>query len=560
VLFWLHLLLFGSRTFSQVGEPDHLPYPSMFPDAEVFERAIESEQQKPPPNRRITGITVPHHLVAADLIARGFQLASAGTYSRIILLSPDHFKKSPLPFATTSRDFDTALGSVKTDADAVATLIRTCPLAGESNLFTAEHGIHAILPFIAHFFPDARIVPIALRIDSQPADWQVLAAALGPLVTPGTLIVQSTDFSHYLTYPQAAQRDQETMNVIASGDLDAVAHLDQPSHLDSKAAQYVHMLVERQVHHASPAVIGQRNSQGYTDYTQPRTTSYLLQVYESRPPEAVDSSAAWPLYPGEKVFFFAGDTFFGRYMAEKIKDAGEAQRIKDTILKITAGAPIIANLEGVTLDKVPPSLPSKTLGMGFATTMEWLRTLNIVAVSLANNHTLDFGAGAQDTMKQALRKEGIVAMSQGEVVDLGPFRLLALTDLSNRGPRTNELIDQFDFEALKSANVKLPLFAFVHWGEEFEPKAGPREDELTSRLTSASVGLIVGCHPHTGSDGIEVLAQRRATRAYSIGNFVFDQNDRRSDGALLEVRFFPEGTYAVRWHPVGNIYHRPQSR
>ena len=53
--------------------------------------AIEAETPDFTPPAGVTGITVPHHLLAADLIARGFWAASAGQYDRIILISPDHF-------------------------------------------------------------------------------------------------------------------------------------------------------------------------------------------------------------------------------------------------------------------------------------------------------------------------------------------------------------------------------------------------------------------------------------------------------------------------------------
>ena len=63
-------------------------FAAMYDDPSAFERALAKESLSPPTGHRVTGITVPHHLVAADLIARGFRCASGGTYERIILLSP----------------------------------------------------------------------------------------------------------------------------------------------------------------------------------------------------------------------------------------------------------------------------------------------------------------------------------------------------------------------------------------------------------------------------------------------------------------------------------------
>jgi AmmeMemoRadiSam system protein B len=84
-------------------------------------------------------------------------------------------------------------------------------------------------------------VPIALRIDSKREDWLMLVDALVPLVNSKTLVVQSTDFSHYLDLGKARRCDQQTMNALALGDAEAIAGLRQPDHLDSKAAQFVQM-------------------------------------------------------------------------------------------------------------------------------------------------------------------------------------------------------------------------------------------------------------------------------------------------------------------------------
>ena len=73
----------------------------MYEDTLVFEKALTAEPSPPTAAHWVTGITVARHLVAVDLIARGFRCASGGSYERIILLSPDHFRRSRLPFATT---------------------------------------------------------------------------------------------------------------------------------------------------------------------------------------------------------------------------------------------------------------------------------------------------------------------------------------------------------------------------------------------------------------------------------------------------------------------------
>src|SRR5664280_886730 len=73
-------------------------FPPFYPEAQPFRSAIGLTRNTPLPYR-ITGLTVPHHLLAADLIADAFALASGQVYRRIIILSPDHFQRSSTPFA-----------------------------------------------------------------------------------------------------------------------------------------------------------------------------------------------------------------------------------------------------------------------------------------------------------------------------------------------------------------------------------------------------------------------------------------------------------------------------
>ena len=86
------------------------PFPAQFDDRSLFSTAIVQAEHSSVVPRRLSGITVPHHLLAADLIARAFTRADAGRVDKVILLFPDHFKKSKLPFATTRRAFETVFG------------------------------------------------------------------------------------------------------------------------------------------------------------------------------------------------------------------------------------------------------------------------------------------------------------------------------------------------------------------------------------------------------------------------------------------------------------------
>ena len=114
-------------------------------------------------------------------------------------------------------------------------------------MFDKEHGIAALLPFLRRFFPDARVVPVAISYNATREECDRALELLHELIGQRTLVVQSTDYSHYLPAGVARQRDQETLNIIAANDVGAVMRLVQPAHLDFKAAQYIQMRLQTEI-------------------------------------------------------------------------------------------------------------------------------------------------------------------------------------------------------------------------------------------------------------------------------------------------------------------------
>ena len=90
------------------------PFPPLFAESLPFLAAIQKTRASPL-SPKITGITVPHHLLAIDLVAEAFARISTQRYRRVIILSPDHFSWSPTPFAVARKNFQTALGTLVTD-------------------------------------------------------------------------------------------------------------------------------------------------------------------------------------------------------------------------------------------------------------------------------------------------------------------------------------------------------------------------------------------------------------------------------------------------------------
>ncbi|HEX4296841.1 MAG TPA: AmmeMemoRadiSam system protein B [Devosia sp.] len=546
-LVWLLLVAFVPTA----GAADNRFLPGL--DPAPLLAAIDKERPAFTPPAGVTGISVPHHLLAADLIARGFWAASAGHYTTIILISPDHFHKVDKAFGTTREDLKTAFGTVQSDGAGVAALIARDGLVQVLPAVDYEHGLMAIAPFIKHFFPSARVIPLLGSVNASEADWQAMVAMLKPLLGPDTLIVQSTDYSHYRPLPEAITRDQETLSMIAANDPEGVPPLLQPSHVDSKAAQYIQMTLQRDVFHAFPVVLANRNSVEY-GANAGSTTSYVVTAYVRQPADGTVFK-----YPDQSQYIFGGDVLLGRYFLPALRDPKSWALIRDSVLGITRGTPLIVNLEGVLLDAPVSGVGPGSHAMTTDDAAPMLTALKVAAASLANNHANDLGAEGRAESVTQLDRLGIKPLQHGSVTDFGGFRLLALDFVSGKFVG-DAIADPQKLDWVCGLDAAPPLVAFVHWGTEYTSLASDTERGIAATLARCGVTLIVGDHSHQASTAIEPVAGGGAAMVYSLGNLLFDQSSPRGSGTLLELRTFRQGTVAARLIPVPNLFDvtRPQ--
>ncbi len=545
------------------AEEEGHAFPPLYANGSMFLAAMEASPV-PPSDVELTGIVAPHHLLAVDLIADSYARASGRDVDLVVVLSPDHYYRGETPVSVAVRDFSTALGPVEVDQN-LATEVLSLDAVSPSNLFSHEHGVQAHLPFISAHFPEAQILALALDVNlSRDAADELVAAlhaSLSRRLEGGekVLVVQSTDFSHYLNADQALAKDQETLFLLAQGDPGAVWTMDQPQHIDSRASLYVQLRLQQDLFQATPAVTAHRNSQYYADGQgqggQSQTTSYLVLEFA---PGDVGGTDGW-VRPDTKTWWFGGDFFTGRYLAGQVRDPQWREQFIANVSALTRGAPLVLNLEGVLAEACedPGSVPEAvfTLCMEAGPTLKLLKAMNVRAVSLANNHSRDLGEEAYGEMVGILEETGIVVLEQGGVVDLDRFELAGFTDMTNTPEPMRRLLNTEDVCILDSAPPGKPRFAMIHWGEEYRPGPDARQKHLAEILRERGVGLIIGSHSHQA--GIMICDPEplpEACMMTSLGNFLFDRQGERVSGALMRVDFLGQGTFWPQAVPIPNWY------
>jgi poly-gamma-glutamate synthesis protein (capsule biosynthesis protein) len=200
------------------------------------------------------------------------------------------------------------------------------------------------------------------------------------------------------------------------------------------------------------------------------------------------------------------------------------------------------------------------------------RVLDVVArhfgaISLANNHSADFGAtGLLQTMDR-LRAARIPFFGAGKnlreahrplIVERKGVRvaLLGYSEFQPRwfeaGPSTPGVAWSEDEQILRDmraaraagAHIVIPV---IHWGWEHEPLPCPRQRRLARALIDAGADAVVGGHPHV-TQGADIY--RGKLILYSLGNFVFNgfESQAANTGWLLRLTLDRRGIR--RWHTV----------
>ncbi len=135
----------------------------------------------------------------------------AATLRRVVLLGPAHRVFVHGLALPGTREFETPLGTVTIDADAVA-VARGLPHVSESPAaHAAEHSLEVQLPFLQRVLPEFMLVPFVVGEATGAMVAAVLDALWGG---PETLIVVSSDLSHYHGYREAQVIDRATADAI----------------------------------------------------------------------------------------------------------------------------------------------------------------------------------------------------------------------------------------------------------------------------------------------------------------------------------------------------------
>jgi len=213
-------------------------------------------------------IIVPHagYIYSGQTAAVAYaSLAAArGKIHRVVLLGPVH-RVAVRGLALPGVDaFETPLGNVALDQDAIAEISRMPQVLVSAAAHALEHSLEVQLPFLQTVLGDFKLVPLAVG-DATAAE---VAGVLDKLWGgEETLIVISSDLSHFLPYFVAQSVDQETVQNI----LDLRGPISHDQACGGTPINGFMLAAER--HHLRPQLLDYRNS-GDTAGDKSRVVGY----------------------------------------------------------------------------------------------------------------------------------------------------------------------------------------------------------------------------------------------------------------------------------------------
>lgn len=174
---------------------------------------------------RTAALVSPHagYVYSGPVAAFGYKILKKGEFERVIIVGPSHRAYFHGAAVYGDGGFETPLGIVESDADLSAVLAgssKTIRLLPDAH--AQEHSIEIQLPFLQVVLGEFRFVPILMG-DQSRAACEAVADAIKPEFSDGkTLLVASSDLSHYHPYDSAVRIDKAVLGRIESMDAEGL--------------------------------------------------------------------------------------------------------------------------------------------------------------------------------------------------------------------------------------------------------------------------------------------------------------------------------------------------
>ncbi len=182
---------------------------------------------------KIYGLIVPHagHIYSGQVAAYGFNCIRDLKPETVVIVSPSHYIGGADIIVSPHTSYSTPLGNIDIDTHLLDEILKRLYKEFDITILKypedPEHSIEVELPFLQQIYGEFKLVPIMIRNQNQKVS-QALGHVLAQIFSDrNSILIASSDLSHYYNQKFANKMDREIINRIESLDPESVLDAEE---------------------------------------------------------------------------------------------------------------------------------------------------------------------------------------------------------------------------------------------------------------------------------------------------------------------------------------------
>ena len=300
--------------------------------------------------------------------------------------------------------------------------------------------------------------------------------------------------------------------------------------------------------------------------TSSPTNSTSDKTKKPNPTTNLPVETAPPESKQETIITFTGDVLLTDYMINNYKRDGIKGLVDQKLYDLLYNADInMINQEFPFSNRGTPMVNKEYTFRASTEHVKIFKDMGVDIVTLANNHTLDYGTEALLDTFTTLEEAGISYVGAGKNLDrakkieyfevngyriafVGASRVLPIVDWYATSSRPG-ILSTYDStitrEQIKEAKEQADyVVVYVHWGKEHTERPVAYQRNMGKEYIDSGADIVVGSHTHS-LQGVEFYQGKPIV--YSLGNFIFSRNT--TETAMIALIIDEDGKLNLAMYP-----------
>jgi MEMO1 family protein len=465
----------------------------------------------PPINDPILAVVAPHagYQFSGPVAAYTYAALKGRKFSRVVVIAPSHYEAFDFTSVYDGDAYATPLGTVRVDkafAKQLASMSPAIRLSSQGHVPTAkgaEHALEVELPWLQRVLGDFELVPIVMG-DQSYENSRALGVALAKLIQGSeTLILASSDLSHYHPYDEAVKIDHKTLNALQAWD-----YLSMSRNFEARiweacgGAPIVAAMIAAERMGANQALVLKYANSGDTTGDHSRVVGYSADVFlKTQTGKTVEPQFSLDGHQKNELLALARKSV---EYAVREKKAYEPTASASELLNQERGAFVTLNKSGELRGCVGYTSAAKPLYLTVrdTATLAALRDSRFQPVSASELPQLEYEISVLSPLRRVLDIRQIKVGQHGLLMKNGAYEglLLPQVPVEERWDRQRFLEETCAKAGMRSGcwkeeNTDIFMFTAVVFGEN-RPQALMPETSLPPGLPARPAEPAPGLPPH----------------------------------------------------------------